>query len=355
MTTPNSKRVRLELDERRARGVHAAIREALNSDLLAGEHLTAAREVLEQLNSRVPGWLQAGPIGGEAGYLVAADAVLRALVGGEDRGRPSLTETELLRELGDAKPLGATAADVLERMRREKFITVQTAHRDQPWITAAPAGRRFLHRDTAVHDASAIVRDPDALVDLIYAEYRAGDRAHRPSVQAIGHLEDDELVALVNVLLDLDLIDPPDVPGEIPTWTWLALTAKGSNLARERWQQSAPPGTRRYAFDHPPAPPLPYQRRLPLRISREDREHPAWYDDDHRSCWSPASWLQRSSKTKLFATLKRDGSVVWSCNRCSHTWLVYLQAFTADGKPAYADPAAGAYNRPLWRPASRWG
>jgi hypothetical protein len=352
--TDSPKRIRLELDERRARGVHAAIREAINRDLLAGEHLVGAREVLELLDSRVPGWLQAGPIGGEAGYLVAAEAVLRALVHAEDeRGRPSLTETELLRELGDAKPLGATAADVLERMRREKFITIQTEHRDQPWITAAPAGRRFLHRDTAAHDESAIVRDPDALLDLIYAEHGAGGRAHRPSVQAIARLEIDELVALVDVLLERGLVDPPDVPGDIQTWMWLTLSAKGSNLARERWQHSAPPGTRRYAFDHPPAPPLPYQRRLPLRISREDREHPAWYDGDRSTWCSPANWLQRSSKTKLFATLKRDGSVVWSCSRCGHTWLVYLQAFTADGQPAYADPTAGAYNRPLWRPTHR--
>jgi hypothetical protein len=30
------------------------------------------------------------------------------------------------------------------------------------------------------------------------------------------------------------------------------------------------------------------------------------------------------------------------------------QAFTATGAPAYADPASGAYNRPLWRPTWRY-
>ena len=43
----------------------------------------------------------------------------------------------------------------------------------------------------------------------------------------------------------------------------------------------------------------------------------------------------------------------WTCSRCNGTWLVYLQAFTAASEPAYADPAAGAYNRPLWRPTYR--
>jgi hypothetical protein len=33
---------------------------------------------------------------------------------------------------------------------------------------------------------------------------------------------------------------------------------------------------------------------------------------------------------------------------------VYLQAFTATGAPAYADPANGAGNRPLWRPTWRY-
>jgi hypothetical protein len=195
------------------------------------------------------------------------------------------------------------------------------------------------------------VRDYNALLDLVYAEHRPGDTAHRPSVQAIGRLEDDGLAELVDALIGFDLLQAPDVP--VALVTWLELTAKGSHLARERWQQSAPPGTRRYAFEHPPAPPRPFQRRLPLRIDRDDRVHPV--DPTYGGNWcSDASWLQRSSKTKLFATLKRDGAVQWTCSRCSAVWLVYLQAFTAAGAPAYGDLAAGAYNRPLWRQASRW-
>lgn len=54
--SPDPKRIRLELDEHRARAVHAAIREALNAQLLTGDHAADAREVLEQLDRRVPGW-----------------------------------------------------------------------------------------------------------------------------------------------------------------------------------------------------------------------------------------------------------------------------------------------------------
>jgi hypothetical protein len=231
-------------------------------------------------------------------------------------------------------------------MRREKFITVNSHNREEPWISAATAGRRFLHRDSAVGDDMWVVRDYNALLDLVYAEQRPGARGHRPSIQAIERLDDSELGELADALIGFDLLQAPDVP--VVAATWLELTPEGSALARERWQQSAPPGTRRYAFDRPPPPPLPFRRRLALRIGRDDRAHPV--DPSYGDNWcSQASWLQRSSKTKLFATLKRDGAVQWTCTRCNDTWIVYLQAFTADGAPAYADPGAGTYNRPLWR------
>jgi hypothetical protein len=46
----------------------------------------------------------------------------------------------------------------------------------------------------------------------------------------------------------------------------------------------------------------------------------------------------RSSSRRYGAT----GAVEWKCSRCDRTWLAYLQAFTAAGEPAYADPVAGA-------------
>jgi hypothetical protein len=340
-------RVRLELDQRRASALHAAVSEALSADLLAGDRRDAARELLEQLDQRVPGWLDAAPVGGQAGYLLAAEAVLRALVAAEDRGRDTLSELELLRALGNAKPLGTTASDVLDRMRREKLIRNRASGSDRErWWVAAPAGRQFLHRDTAARDDAWKVHDPDALLDLIYAEHRPGGRAHRPSVQAIGRLDTNELTPLLAQLQAQGLLDAGATDER-----WLELTPDGVERVRARWRESAP--QRRYSWDGPPPPPRPYHRRLPVRIDRDDRRHPGrWPEDgDQRYC-PPAAWLQRSSTTKLWATLKRDGATVWRCQHCDSHWLVYLQAYTSDGQPAYRDPGAATHNRPLWR--STW-
>ena len=63
--------IRLELDQRRAQAVHAALSETLHAQLVTGDRLEAVREVLEHLDRRVPGWLEQSPVSGEAGYLVA--------------------------------------------------------------------------------------------------------------------------------------------------------------------------------------------------------------------------------------------------------------------------------------------
>ena len=171
---PVQGRIRLELDQRHAQAVHAALSETLHAELLAGDCREAVREVLALLDRRVPGWLESAAVGGEAGYLVAAEAVLRALVDAEDGryARSALSEVELVRALGDAKPLGATATDVLERMRRERLITRRRAHGDELWFAAASAGRQFLYRDTSARDDAWAVRDPLALLDLLYADGR---------------------------------------------------------------------------------------------------------------------------------------------------------------------------------------
>jgi hypothetical protein len=148
-------------------------------DVPVGDRREAAREVLAQLDRCVPGWLESAAVGGEAGYLVAAEAVLRALVDAEGSQYPrsALSQVELLRALGDAKPLGATATDVLGRMRRERLITRRHERGDEPWFAAAPAGRQFLHRDTSARDDAWAVRDPLALLDLLYADGQGGREA----------------------------------------------------------------------------------------------------------------------------------------------------------------------------------
>jgi hypothetical protein len=334
-------RIRLELDQRKAGALHAAVSEALGAQLLAGGHLEAARELLDQLDAKVPGWLTAAPIGGEAGYLIAAETVLRALVDAEDRGRSALSEIELLHALGDAKPLGATASDVFARMRREQLIRARNGHDRERWWTAAPAGRRFLHRDIAARDDAWAVKSADALLDLIYVEQRPCGSAHRASVQAIGRLESGEFAALLEQLRARDLLE-----ASATSELWVELNWNGVQLARERWRDG---GTeRRSTWDGPPPPPRPYRRGLPIWIEARDREHP----DQPAGCdCPPAAWLQRSSKTKLWATLRRDGAVEWTCRHCDSHWLVYLQAYGRDDLPAYRDPAQATHNRPHWRPA----
>ncbi len=298
-------RVRLELDRRRADALHAAVSEALSAQLLAGDRRDAARELLDDLDAKVPGWLTAAPVGGEAGYLMAAEAVLRALVDAEDRGRSALSEIELLRAVGDAKPLGTTASDVLGRMRREQLIRVRGDHGEERWWAAAPPGRQFLHRDTAARDDAWAVNDADALLDRLESS-ATNDR-------------------------------------------WIELNWNGEQLARERWRNS---GTEhRFAWEGPPPPPRPYRRALPIRIDARDRHHPGRWPDQPtgRDC-PPAAWLQHSSKTKLWATLRRDGAAQWTCRHCDSHWLVYLQAHGRDDRPAYRDPAEATHNRPHWRP-----
>jgi len=339
-------RVRLELDQRRTGALHAALSEALSRRLLAGDRHEAALELLDELDAKVPGWLTAAPVGGEAGYLIAAEAVLRALVDAEDRGRSALTEIELLGALGEAKPLGTSAGDVLKRMRREQLIRVRTGEHER-WWSAARDGRRLLLRDTAARDDVWAVDDADALLDLIYAEQRPGAQAHRASVQAIGRLDAFRLAELVRALAERELLTPAPTDER-----WIELSWAGVDLARERWRSSAT--GQRHSWEGPPAPPYPYQRRRPLRINRDDRRHPdGWPDDVASRYCPPAAWLQRSRKTKLWATLRRDGAAQWTCRHCDSHWLVYLQAHGSDGRPVYHDPAGATHNRPCWRPIYR--
>src|SRR4051794_40113462 len=118
----STSRARLDLSEDEARAVHAGLQEALAARLLNPLHDAAARDVLARLTTKVPSWLDRAPIRGEAGSLVAAEAVLRALTTAEADGRTALTDDELAVALGAQKPAGVSISDVLHRMRRDKLI-----------------------------------------------------------------------------------------------------------------------------------------------------------------------------------------------------------------------------------------
>jgi hypothetical protein len=290
------RRIRIELDEPAARGLHAALTAALGH--LDADREAAARAVLEQLDRRVPEWVAEEP----------EQAVLAALAEAE---AGALAEDELVAAIGAG---GASVRGLLDRMVKQRLLQ-RTEREGRTWLAAR---RRTGPPPEPVTDA-------DALLDLVYAERRPSRWAHRPSVQAIGRLDDAAFERLASELRGRGLLEPA---GDDE----LALTDEGAALARDRWAARSPTPHWRI-----PAPPLPY-RELPVRVEPTDR-----------ACPSAGCNGRISERSAAWKALVRDGSVEWTCPKCSRTWLIYLQAYNDDGVPAYRDPVEGDYNRPHWR------
>jgi hypothetical protein len=329
--------IRLQLSEDETRALHSAVEEAIAANLLPAQHKDTARTVLDRLARRVPDWLARAPVGGEAGYLMAADAVLRALVDAEQRGRDALADTELAHALGDAKPVGVTIDHVLRGMERDKLIRgIRPRNDGSTWFSAARAGRQWLAstRNGSTQSAEWAVDDTDGLMELIFREHRPGREAYRPFVQAIGRLSDERFEALANDLRTAGLLEPVADAGRLNT---LTLTDRGARLAEERVRATLPPHAYLWAL---PAPPLPYVRGLPLIATRDDRECTCRHGH--------AAWLQSSSRTKLHATIRRVGVAEWECRWCYARWLIYLLGYGRDGEPAYARPEDATHVRPAW-------
>ena len=295
------KRFRIELDEAGARALHAALTSALASQAISSDQAGDVRKVLEQLDRRVPDWTAEDP----------EQAVLATLEAAEQQGRGALTEEELVAGL-DAG--GASVTGLLDRMVEDRLL--QRTERDgRTWLAA---GRRRKAK-------AGPVADPEALVDLLYAERRPGRWAHRPSVQAIGRLDDAAFEDLARRLRARGLLEPSETDE-------LELTDDGAALARQRWSERS-----RTPHWRIPAPALPY-RELPVEATPADRR-----------CPSTGCTGNIAARSAAWRTLRRDGSVEWTCPECSRTWLLYLQAYRGDGAPAYRDPAEGDRNRPHWR------
>ncbi len=294
-----TRRIRIELDEPAARGLHAT----LSAALAAGDpHASAARDVLAQLDRRVPEWIAADP----------EREVLEALEQAEAQGRGALSEEELAQALGAH---GASLRQTLDRMAKERLL-LRTERDGRTWLAAGR--RRHAVPEHRIGTA-------DDLVVLLYAERRPGRWAHRPSVQAIARLDDAAFDHLAAELDRRGLLEPAGGDD-------LSLTDRGAELARERWA-----ATSKTPHWRIPAPPLPY-RELPVTLEAHDRRCP--------SAGCDGEWSGRSSTARA---LVREGSVEWTCPGCSRTWLIYLQAYNADGVPAYEDPARGDHTRPHWR------
>jgi hypothetical protein len=266
-------------------------------------------------------------------------------VNAEEAGPQSLSELDLARALGDAKPLGSTATDVLERMRREQLIRLRPSRDRSRWWTAAPAGRQSRYRDTVARDDAWTVTDTDALLDLIYAEHRPGAEAHRGGVQAIGRLDTNDLELLVAQLQARGLLD-----GSATDERWLELTFAGVELARTRWRDSPP--QRRCRWDGPPPPPLRYRRGLPLRIEREDAAPGPLARGRRRALLRAGCVDAAIEHNEAVGELKRDGAATWHSTHCESRWLVYLQAHTGDGQARCPQGAARARRERAHRTAT---
>jgi hypothetical protein len=229
------KRIRIELDEPGARALHAALTTALAGEAVDPAQAAAARGVLEQLDRRVPGWVAEDP----------EQTVLAALAEAEAQGRGALAEEELAAALGSG---GASLRGLLDHMVEERLVQ-RTEREGRTWLAA---GRRR-------QASAAPVTGADALVDLIYAERRPSRWAHRPSVQAIGRLDDAAFERLARELRARGLLG--EASGDE-----LALTDDGAALARNRWAARSPTPHWRI-----PAPPLPY-RELPVKSDAGDRQ-----------------------------------------------------------------------------------
>jgi hypothetical protein len=132
MNATRGRKIRIELDEPGVRALHAALTAALARGLVDDAQAAAARDVLEQLDRRVPGWLASGAA--EDPYLGAADAVLDALAAVEAEGRPArlddgafealagdLRARGLLEPAADGDPAGLALTDAGAALARERW------------------------------------------------------------------------------------------------------------------------------------------------------------------------------------------------------------------------------------------
>ena len=264
---------------------------------------------------------------------------------------PTLTEIELLRALGDAKPLGSTATDVLGRMRREQLIRTVHGGPQRGALVDGRAGRPAVpaSRHRGARDAWA-VRDADALLDLIYAEHRpGGSGAPARRCRRSGGSTPNELDALVAQLQTRTGCSRRTVNERAG---WLELTWSGVRAAPARALGRGCGSEAPLPLGWAAATAAPYQRRLPIRIGGEDRRHPDRWPDEpatgatarrRRGCSARA---RRSCGRRCAVTAPPSGR----CRNCDSHWLVYLQAYGRDDRPAYRDPAEATHNRPHWRP-----
>jgi hypothetical protein len=220
--------------------------------------------------------------------------------------------------------LAADAVDA-DQIAAARGVLDQLDRRVPDWVADDPSQAVLA----ALADAEAQGRGALAEEELV-AALGAGGTSIRP---VLDRMVEERLVQRTERdgrVRSRGLLEPAEA-------NQLALTDEGAALARERWAAISPTPHWRI-----PAPPLPY-RPLPVQVQPSDQACPS------EACDGRATWVKAGGRTATWRALTRDGSVEWTCPSCSRTWLVYLQACTHDGAPAYRDPVDGDHNRPYWR------
>lgn len=232
---------RLPVSDAELAVIAEALRGALAAELLSPGSRTAARELLDRVDAKLPSALQQHPAGASTGRLLAGDEILRLLLAREDRhGWAALSNEEIARELS-WKPPGTSVRELLEELRRAAWLTGRGSGYERRFELTRKGRGRARELAHAAPDAEARVSEPDELLDLIYADSTpcavtfSGDGSqripglwHRPTVQAAARLSTSRLCELEVALRDAGIV------GE-SIHSYGTLTVVGERRAREHW------------------------------------------------------------------------------------------------------------------------
>src|SRR5215207_9188915 len=178
---------RMSLTDGELTAAAESLREAIAADLLMGDTRSIARDLLNRIDQKLPSAADRHPAGATAGRLMAGDEILRLLLAREDRhGRAQLGSEAIGREL-EWKPAGTSIRELTEDLRRTGWLHARGTGTERRFaLTRKGRGRAraLQHAGAAPDDEEARVREPDQLLDLIYADCTRRERSALPATRA---------------------------------------------------------------------------------------------------------------------------------------------------------------------------
>jgi DNA-binding PadR family transcriptional regulator len=323
-----------------------ALRESIAAELLSPSSVATARELLNELDAKLPSAIDHHPAGPAAGRLMAGDEILRLLLTHEDRYSYSALTNEEIAARFDWKPAEVSVRQLLEEFCRGGWLAGRGKGAERRYeLTRKGRGRARALADTGQADETeARPTEPEELLDLIYADstpcaIRFGEDDehvpgvwHPPTVRAAARLDQETFAALEAALRADGLV------GE-RIHCYGTLTAAGEQFALERWRASQP----RHALYRPPRLSRPYRRAREVVALSEDRACP--------NCGSPVAWLARRRSRRWEELLDR-GEADHTCASCDVRRTIYLEPTDKYGR--YDPVGDPAICRPRWRFRGGW-